>query len=128
MEGALVAPYGILSAMKNPRGPTEKAVFSLSSSSISTCQKPDLRSNLVKYLLLAKQSSISSTLGRVYASLMVLLFNSLRSMQNLRLLSFFLTKTTLEQYGDLDLLMAPQSNISFKCCLTSSYIEGGILL
>ena len=55
------------------------------------------------------------------------IFNFLKSMQNQRLLSFFLTKTTLEEYGLSDGLMVSASNISLKCWRTSSDKAGGIL-
>ena len=49
-------------------------------------------------------------------------------MQNLRLPSFFPTKTTLEEKGIFEGLIASASNISFRCCRTSSNMSGGILL
>ena len=42
--------------------------------------------------------------------------------------SFFRTRTMFEANGLPDSLMTPASSISFRCCLTSSYIQGGIFL
>ena len=70
---------------------------------------------------------MSSIRGSVYASLTVRLFNFLKSIQNLRLPSFFLTNTTLEEKGLCEGLIASASSISFKCCRTSSNMAGGIL-
>ena len=75
-----------------------------------------------------KLSKASSMRGMLYASLIVREFNFLRSMQNLKLPSFFLTNTTGLAHGLLERLIAPISSISLRCFHTSSYCCGGILL
>ena len=99
----------------------------MSSSLTSTCQYLLLRSNFVKYLALASKCSVSSGLGMAYASLMVLLFNFLKSTQNLIVPSFFLTITTFEEYELLLGLIAPASSISSIRSWTSWNRAGGIL-
>jgi len=44
----------------------EKAVFSLSCGSTSTCQYPEARSSVVNKVDPARESSVASTLGRGY--------------------------------------------------------------
>ena len=73
-------------------------------------------------------SIVLSMRGNMYASLIVLLLSFLKSIQKRKLPSFFLTRTTFEENGLFDGRIAPASNISFKCCLKSSYIVGGIRL
>ena len=55
---------------------------------------------------------------------MVQLFSFLRSMLNLRLPSFFQTRTTMLAHGLYDFLMAHISSISWRWAFTSSYICG----
>ena len=57
--------------------------------------------------------SVLSMWGSEYASLMVWLFSFVRSIQNLRLLSFFQTWTTVLAHGLCDFQMAPISSISW---------------
>ena len=59
---------------------------------------------------------------------MVLLLSFLRSIQNLSLPYFFLTKTIAEAHGLFECLIAPKSNISCKWALTSLNNWGGIVL
>ena len=59
---------------------------------------------------------------------MVWLLSFLKSRQNQRLPSFLHTGTTELAHGLVDLCMAPISNISWRCFLTSSYWWGSILL
>ena len=49
-------------------------------------------------------------------------------MQNRKLPSFFLTRTTFEEYGPSDSRIAPESSISSRCMRTYSNKPGGILL
>ena len=105
-----------------------KAFKDLLSSSISTCQYPHFKSRDMNIFAPFKQSSVSSILGRPYASLIILVFKCPKSIQNLRLPSFLHTKTTALAQELSDHLIAPISNISLRCFLTSSYICGGILL
>ena len=57
-------------------------------------------------------------------SFTVQLFNFLRSIQNLRLPFFFLTRTTILAHGLCDFQMAPISSISWRWAFTSLYIWG----
>ena len=93
----------------------------------STCHYPTLRSKDLKILVPLKQSNDSSILGKEYASLTIWAFNLCRSIQNLRIPSFFLTNTTALAQELLDFLIAPISSISCKCFLTSSNWCSGIL-
>ena len=77
-------------AFIEPTSSTVNTVNGLLSSSISTCQYPDFRSSEENHSEPCKLSSVSSIWGSKYASLMVWLFSFLRSIQNLRLPSFFL--------------------------------------
>ena len=97
------------------------AVRGLLASLSSTCQYPDCKSRLVKMVTPSKQSKESSILGRLCASLMVLLLSFLWSIQNVKLPSFFQTNTTGLAHGLVDHCMVPISNISCRCFLTSSY-------
>ena len=65
--------------------------------------------------------------GTGWESFLVRAFNCLKSMQKQSEPSFFLTKTTTLHHGLLLGRMAPASNISFRCSLTSSTCVGGIL-
>ena len=65
--------------------------------------------------------------GRGWESFLVRAFNCLKSMQKRSEPSFFLTRTTTLHHGLLLGRMAPASNISFRCSLTSSTCGGGIL-
>ena len=84
---------------QKPKGPIVKAVRGLASSSNSTCQYPDFRSNVENHTAPCRQSKVSSILGNEYPSLTVLLFNLHRSIQNLSPPSFFLTSTTALAQG-----------------------------
>ena len=128
VAGALVAPKGILLHSKNPRGPKVKSVYCLLSSAVSTCQYPDFKFKDEKTQDPFSLSRVSSILGRLYASFTVLAFSFLRSMQNLSSPFFFFTSTTALHQGLSDGLIAPRSNISWRCFLTASYCLGGILL
>ena len=97
-----------------------KAVRGLESSSISTCQYPLFKSKEVKIVAAPKQSKVSSIQGKLYASLMVLAFKCLKSIQNRKDLSFFLTRTTVLAQGLLEHHIAPTSSISFKWFFPSS--------
>ena len=57
---------------------------------------------------------------------MVLAFSFLKSIQKCSPPSFLWTSTTASHQGLLDGLMAPASNISLMCCLTSSSKGGGM--
>ena len=122
VAGALVSMKGILLTHRSLTAPTVNAVSGLLSSSILTCQYPDFRSSEENHLEPCKLSRVLSILGSEYASLMVQLFSFLRSIQNLRLLSFFQTRTTVLAHGLCNLWIAPISSISWIWALTSSYI------
>ena len=61
-------------------------------------------------------------------SLIVLAFNFHRSKQNHNFPSFLQTSMTALAHGLFEGLIAPTSNISWMCALTSSYIPGGMHL
>ena len=121
MAGALVRPKGIWTHSQNPNGTMVKTVRGPLASVSSTCQYPDCKSRLVKIVAPSKQYNESSVLGRLCASLIVRLLSFLKSMQNCRLPSFLWTSTTGLAQGLVDHHIAPISNISCKCFLTSSY-------
>ena len=102
------------------------AVNGLLSSSILTCQYPNFRWSEENHWEPCKLSSVSLIQGSEYASLMVQLFSFLRSIQNLRLLSFFQTRTTALVHGLCDFQVALISSISCIWTLTSSYMWEGI--
>ena len=97
------------------------AVRGLLASVSSTYQYPNCKSRLVKMVAPSKQSKESSIHGRLCASWMVQLLSFLKSTQNHRLPSFLQTNTTGLDQELVDHCMAPISNISCKCFLTSSY-------
>ena len=68
---------------QKPKGPIVKAVRGLASSSNSTCQYPDFKSSVENHTAPCKQCKVSSISGNEYPSLIVLLFNLHRLMQNL---------------------------------------------
>ena len=103
VAGALVKPKGICTHSQNPKGPMVNAVRGQLVSVSSTCQYSDCKSRLVKMVAPSKQSKESSILGRLYASLIVLLLSFLRSIQNLRPPSFLQTRTTALAHGLADL-------------------------
>ena len=94
------------------------AINGLLSSSILTCQYPDFRSSEENHWEPCKLSSVLSMWGSEYASLMVQLFSFLRLIQNLRLPSFFWTRTTVLAHGLCDFWIAPISSISQIWALT----------
>ena len=71
---------------------------------------------------------VSRHLGIGYESFFVLAFRHLKSMQNLKVPSFFHTSTTALHQGDCEGHMAPPSNISCMCWHTSSTSCCAILL
>ena len=71
------------------------AVSGLLSSSILTCQYPDFRSRAENHWVPCRLSRVLSIWGSKYASFTVQLLSFLRSMLNLRLPSFFQTRTTV---------------------------------
>ena len=96
VAGALVHPKGMALHSQKPKAPAVNAVFSLSSSSSSTCQYALFKSSVENQQAPPSASSDSSIRGREYASLIVTEFRRLKSMQKRRLPSFFLTKTMLD--------------------------------
>ena len=115
-----VSPKDILSHSQNPSGPMGNAVRGLPSSSNSTCQYPDFKSNVENHIAPCRQSKVSSILGKAYPSLIVQMLSFHRSMQSLRPPSFFLTRTSALAHRLNLLLIAPISTISWRCCLTTS--------
>ena len=104
-----------------------KAVYCLDSSAIFTCQNPLFKSIQEKMQAPTMVSMISGILGKGWASFSVLSFSHRKSIQNLRVPSFFHTNTTALHQGEVDGQIAPPSNISCKCWCTSS-IKGGAIL
>ncbi|KAH3832511.1 hypothetical protein DPMN_105801 [Dreissena polymorpha] len=116
-SGALQHPNGILLNSSKPGFLTWNAVFSLSCSSISTCQYPAFKSILLKYWEPAKRCKVSSILGSAYASLCVQQFSFRKSRPNRIDPSFFRTVTTFHENELFDGRMAPMSSISCTCFL-----------
>ena len=79
---------------------------------MSTCQYPDFRSRDVNHSAAFKQSKVSSICQRLWAFLIVLTFNFLKTIQNLNFPSFFCTNTTALAQGLVEGQMTPTSNIS----------------
>ena len=79
-----------------------KAVLGISSSFILICQNPESRSKLLNSREPASISSVSSILGNGYLSGTVILFSFLKSVQNLKVPSFFLASVTGAENGDRD--------------------------
>ena len=71
-------------------------------------------------------SMVSCIRGRGNASFLVLAFNFLKSMQNRRVPSFFLTRTMVLHQGDFEGQMASPSNMSCRFSQTSSNRGGAI--
>ena len=90
-------------------------------------QYPDRRSREVKYWAPPSWSTRSSLLGSGYRSFIVKLFKALKSIQNRRVPSGFFTNRTGEPHGELDGLMAPDSNNSSICSFISSCSAGECL-
>ena len=125
---AFFNPKGMRLHSQKPRPLMENAVFCLSSSANGTCQYPLFKSSAENQRDPPSASNVSSIRGTGYASAGVRALMRLRSIQNLSEPSFFRTRTTGEEYGLSEGLMAPHSYISRRCCLTSSYIAGGTVV
>ena len=109
-----------------PRLPTVKAVYCLDSSAIFTCQNLLFKSMQEKMWVPTMVSMISGILGKEWASFPVWSLRCLKSIQNLKVPSFFRTNTTALHEGEVDGQIAPPSNISCRCWHTSS-IKGGAI-
>ena len=107
--------YGMHRNLYTPILPTVNAIYWQESSETLTCQKPLLRSMVEKYRAPTKDSMVSGHLGIGYESFFVWAFRCLKSIQNLKVPSFFRTSTMSLHQGDLEGHMAPQSNISWMC-------------
>ena len=112
--------YGMHTNLYTPILLTVNAVYWQESSETFTCQKPLLRSMVEKYFAPTRDCIISSHLGIGYESFFVWVFRCLKSMQDLRVPSFFHTSMTALHHGDWVGHMAPPSSISWMCCHTSS--------
>ena len=126
VAGALHNPYGIRRNSYMPRLPTVKAVYCWDFSDIRTCQNRDFRSILEKNRAPTMDSMVSSMRGRGNESFLVLEFNLQKSIQNPRVLSFFLTRTMALHQGDLNGQIAPPSSMSCRFSQTSSSRGGAI--
>ena len=98
--------------------PIEKAVYSLSSGRILTCQYPLLRSKVENQDLPDNLSKVWSILGNGYESLIVLSFNFRKSTQNLRVPSFFCFNTTGEHQELEHSSITPCFCMSLRPCKT----------
>ena len=107
---------------------TVNAVYWRESSDTLTCQKPLLRYMVEKYQAPTNDSMVSGHLGIGYESFFVWAFRFLKSMQNLRVPSFFLTSTMALHHGDWEGHTAPPSSISWMCWCTSPTSCSAILL
>ena len=76
MAGALHSPKGITFHSNRPLRVQKAAAFR-ALGVISTCQYPDVKSSVLKYLAVDNVSKVSWMRGSGYASLMVLSFKSL---------------------------------------------------
>ena len=124
--GALHNLYDIRRNSYTPKLPTVKAVYCRDFCDIRTCQNPDLRSILEKNRAPTMDSMVSCIRGRGNESFLVLAFNFRKSMQNRRVLSFFLTRTMALHQGDFEGWIAPPSNMSCRFSQTSSSRGGSI--
>ena len=116
-DDAFISPNGCVLNSNCPSG-VMKLVFSLSASSSSCCQNPELASIWEKYLDPANAAKVSSILGIGIASNLVSLLSSLKSMQNLWLPSGLATRTGLAPHGLRLGLITP----SFSIFATSARI------
>ena len=128
VAGALQSLKGIWLHSKNAKLPTVKALYCLDIFSIFICQNPDLRSRQEKWPAPTRLSNASCILGRGKESFFVWAFKQWKLIQKCKSPSFFHTNTTALHHALWLVLMAPDSNISFKWFLTSSTIGGGICL
>ena len=126
VAGALHNQYSIQRNSYTPKLPTVKAVYCRDFSDIRTCQNPDLRSILEKNQAPTMDSMVSCIWGRGNESFLVRAFNFRKSMQNCRVLSFFLTRTMALHQGDFEGRIAPLSNMSCRFSQTSSN-RGGVI-
>lgn len=100
-----------------------KAVFSLLSASMLTCQYPELRSSVVKILAPLKESMISCIVGSGYASSSVTEFNFRMSTQNQGSTPvFFGIRTTgAAQAEDDGSMMSSDNVLSISLFIASSF-------
>ena len=91
VAGALQKPYGMHRNSYTPMLPTINAIYWRESSDTLTCQKLLLRSMVEKYRAPTKDSMVSWQLGIGYESFLVWAFRHLKSIQNLKVPSFFHT-------------------------------------
>ena len=129
VAGALQSPNGILSHSKNPRLPTVKAVYCFDASSILICQNLDFRSRQGKVAGCLLSSSMPPVFRAMDRNPSSYVHSDIGSRcRNASHCTFSLTSTTaLHQVLWLG-QMVPDSNISFRCFLTSFTIGGGIHL
>ena len=107
VAGALQRPKGTWLNSNSWPLLVRNAVFSLSRSWIGTCQYPLLRSRVENQRAPWRASRRSSMRGMGCVSFIVAALSCLKSTQNCRLPSFFLTMTTGEAQGLLQGRMTP---------------------
>ena len=124
VAGALQKPKGTWLNSKSWPLLVQKAVFSLSRSWIGTCQYPLLRSRVENQRAPCRASRRSSMRGMGCASFIVATLSCLKSTQNRRLPSFFLTIVTGEAQGLLEGWMTPFVNICWTWTISSRRTAG----
>ena len=125
VEGAVTSPKGIRVNCRS-RWPSEKAVLSLSSGSISMVQYAFFASKVVNHMAPPKSSISSSIRGIGQESIMVRALIFLKSTQNLSFPSFFRTNTTGDSQGEALGSITPISSISSHCLRISLRDVSGI--
>ena len=118
VAGALQRPKGTWLNSKSWPLLVQKAVFSLSR------QYSLLRSRVENQQAPCRASRRPSMRGMGCASFMVAMLSCLKSMQNRRLPSFFLTMTTGEAQGLLEGRMMPFVNICWTWAISSRQTAG----
>ena len=106
------------------RSPYDGSMYRLT----NTMNSGVTRSMVEKYWAPTNDSMVSGHLRIGYEYFFMRAFRHLKSMQNLRVSSFFLTSTMALHHSNWDGCMAPLSSISWMCWCTSSTSCGTILL
>ena len=127
VPGALQSPNGITRNWYSPCC-VAKAVFSRSAGSTSTCQYPLARSSVENHLAAPSASSVSSILGRGWASFLVTWFTFRKSTQNRVDPSLFFTKTTGDDQGPwAGSMMFLDSIWLTRVCISPLRLKGSLL-
>ena len=127
VAGAFDSPNGISKNWSRPYR-VRKAVFFLSPSAIGIRQYPEFISSVQNQRMPSKVSMHSSIRGNGYASLSVTEFSALKSIQNLQLLSRFLTSTGGGAHSETLGSMTLAANMASKCFFSSPSNPNGVHL